>query len=76
MSGTKGDNGEWSIDGAELARAFPWDTKGYQVSPLKNNDATEIEISMLREMLDRERNDVEDLRERLTRAELLLYSYA
>jgi hypothetical protein len=80
MSGTKGDNGEWSIDGAELARAFPWDTsghdkrdtKGHQVPTPKNNDATEIEIRMLREMLDREREAVEDLRERLTRAELLL----
>ena len=80
MSGTKSDNGEWSIDGSELARAFPWDTsghdkrdtKGHQVESQKNSDATETEIRMLREMLDRERETVEDLRERLTRAELLL----
>lgn len=75
LSATKNGN-RYDIDAAELFRAFPpnvaqpYETNDTQ--PSKNTNATDTEIRMLREMLDRERETVDDLRTRLTRAELLL----
>ena len=72
----------YEIDPAELFRAFPPatgaqpsqsnDTQPPSPTPSQPDPATETELRMLREMLDRERETVTDLRERLTRAELLL----
>ena len=73
-------NGDrYEIDPAELFRVYPPATVA---QPDQSNDtqppsptpdpATETELRMLREMLERERETVTDLRERLTRAELLL----
>lgn len=73
---------KYEIDPSELFRVFPRETVA---QPSQSNDAqpssqplpqpnpaVETELRMLREMLDRERETVADLRERLTRAELLL----
>jgi excisionase family DNA binding protein len=62
----------YEIDPSELFRAFP-----AKVAQLQEKNETQPvtgsnEISLLREMLERERDTVADLRERLTRAELLL----
>lgn len=71
----------YAIDPSELARAFPWNPATV-AQPLQRNetqppsgpstDALETETRLLREMLDRERETVADLRERLTRAQALL----
>lgn len=67
----------YEIDPSELFRVFP----ATVAQPDEQNDAqpqnrpmeqTDIEVRMLREMLERERETVDDLRQRLTRAELLL----
>lgn len=47
-------------------------TPGTALSNTTTQLATDTEIRMLREMLERERETVDDLRERLTRAELML----
>ena len=76
MSAKKIGN-KYEIDPAELFRVFP----AIVVQPQGGNDQqphnrpaeqTDIEVRMLREMLERERETVDDLRQRLTRAELLL----
>lgn len=71
---------KYEIDASELFRVF--DATGAQ--PVPQNDrqphsapptqpaSSDTEARMLREMLERERETVQDLRERLTRAELLL----
>jgi len=70
------------IDPSELARVFD----ATVAQPLQSNDAQppattprhptsdalETEIRMLREMLDRERETVDDLRQRLTRAQAVI----
>ncbi|MCU9850618.1 excisionase family DNA-binding protein [Defluviimonas sp. WL0024] len=69
----------YEIDAAELFRVFD----ATDAQPGHQNDAQptgttpqqphdDVEVRMLREMLERERETVEDLRERLTRAELML----
>ena len=73
------DGDRYLIDPAELTRVFGVATVA---QPVSQNDpqpegtpspaALELEVRMLREMLDRERETVEDLRERLTRAQALL----
>lgn len=72
----KKDGNKYEIDASELFRAFPATVAQPQerndTQPAKSDSATDVENRMLREMLDRERDTVEDLRERLTRAELLL----
>jgi excisionase family DNA binding protein len=62
----------YEIDPSELFRAFP----ATVAQPKETNDTQRIkdstETTLLREMLERERDTVADLRERLTRAELQL----
>lgn len=73
-------NRRYEIDAAELHRVFPatiaqppkWNEAEPSREPQKSSNAIEIEIRMLREMLDRERETVEDLHSRLTRAELVI----
>lgn len=77
LSGTKGDNGEWSIDGSELSRVFPWDTKihdqreatGHQRDTLNSSEVMAMKVAMLEQQLEREQETVSDLRKRLDRAE-------
>lgn len=75
LSATKNGN-RYDIDAAELFRVFPQNVAQPQelndTQPSKSTNATDTEVRMLREMLDRERETVDDLRTRLTRAELLL----
>lgn len=62
----------YEIDPSELFRVFP----ATVAQPNKPNDTQpakdSTETALLREMLERERDTVADLRERLTRAELQL----
>lgn len=62
----------YEIDPSELFRVFP----ATVAQPQKPNDTQpakdSTETALLREMLERERDTVADLRERLTRAELQL----
>lgn len=77
LSGTKDDNGEWSIDGAELARVFPWDSHGHVHRDDTGQDGATpeasavlaVKVEMLEIQLERERETVADLRKRLDRAE-------
>jgi hypothetical protein len=77
LSGTKGDHGEWSIDGAELARVFPWDTKrhdqreatGHPMDTPNDSEIMAVKVTMLEKQLEREQETVADLRKRLDRAE-------
>ena len=76
MSAKKIGN-KYEIDPAELFRVFPatvaQPNEGNDLQPQNmSSDETDIEVRMLREMLERERETVDDLRQRLTRAELLL----
>lgn len=79
------DGAGYSIDPAELARVFPWNPATVAQPDQRNTaqpptatpaepsrDALAMEIKLLREMLDRERETVADLRDRLTRAETLI----
>jgi hypothetical protein len=65
----------YEIDGAELFRVYP---KKPESEPAKDitlsNEVNllELEAKMLREQLEREQETVKDLRDRLTRAELLI----
>lgn len=77
LSGSKDDSGEWSIDGAELARVFPWDISGHgdrdamgqhRATP-EASDILSMKVAMLEDQLERERETVADLRKRLDRAE-------
>lgn len=78
LSGSRDDDGTWSIDPAELARVFPWDAHDHG-----NRDDAEhgrdgagdssavlaVKVDMLEQQLERERDTVEDLRRRLDKAE-------
>jgi hypothetical protein len=77
LSGTKDDSGEWSIEGAELARVFPWDTQGHdqreatgqQRATPDMGEVMVVKVAMLEQQLEREQETVADLRKRLDRAE-------
>jgi hypothetical protein len=77
LSGTKDDNGEWSIEGAELARVFPWDTQGHdhweatghQRATPDMGGIMAVKVAMLEQQLEREQETVADLRKRLDKAE-------
>jgi hypothetical protein len=75
LSANKNGN-RYDIDAAELFRVFPPNVAQPQeqndTQPQQSTSATDTEIRLLREMLDRERETVDDLRNRLTRAELLI----
>ena len=84
LSASRQGNG-YAIDPAELARVFPWnpttvaqqsqrnDTQPSPATPSGPSPETlAAENQLLREMLDRERETVADLRERLTRAQALI----
>ena len=74
LSATKVGTG-YEIDAAELFRVYP---KATQSEPEKETtlgnaaNLLELEVKMLREQLERERDTVEDLRKRLDRAERLI----
>lgn len=84
LSASRAGNG-FAIDAAELARVFPWNAATV-AQPSQRNDTQppsatpsgpsietlEMENRMLREMLDRERETVTDLRDRLTRTQALV----
>jgi excisionase family DNA binding protein len=65
----------YAIDASELFRVYP---KATQIEPVKETTSSsavnllELETKLLREQLARERESVDDLRVRLTRAENLL----
>lgn len=77
LSGAKDDTGEWSIEGAELARVFPWETQrhdqreatGQQRAASDMGEILAVKVEMLEQQLDREKETVADLRKRLDRAE-------
>ena len=78
LSGSRDEDGTWSIDAAELARVFPWDVHehgqrddtGHGRDETGNSSAVlAVKVEMLEQQLDRERDIVEDLRRRLDRAE-------
>lgn len=77
LSGQRTDEG-WSIDPAELFRAFPREPHGTShrtdAAPSAGQDVVELEVlrvkvAMLEDQLGREREAVDDLRARLNRAE-------
>lgn len=80
------DGDRYLIDPAELTRVFDatvaqpaqWnDPQPRDATPERPSvDALETENRMLREMLDRERETVEDLRVRLTRATALIEDHS
>lgn len=72
------DKSGFQIDVSELTRVFPAtvaqphqsnDPQPHEEHQHARADALEIENKMLREMLDRERDTVDDLRTRLTQSE-------
>lgn len=84
LSASRDGNG-YAIDPSELARVFPWnpetvaqpsqrnDTQPPSATPSgPSTETLEMENRMLREMLDRERETVADLRDRLTRTQALI----
>jgi hypothetical protein len=78
LSGTRTEAGDWSIDPAELARAFPRDSMGHDHRDDKEQERAgagpsaevlAVRVEMLQQQLDRERDTIEDLRRRLDRSE-------
>lgn len=78
LSASRHDDGSYSIDAAELHRVFPKNPKEPSPrdtkEPIVEPPAVELEVlrmkaAMLEEQLGRERDNVEDLRRRLDRAE-------
>ncbi|MCB5200846.1 hypothetical protein LGQ03_16535 [Loktanella sp. TSTF-M6] len=77
LSGKQDDKGEWSIEGAELARVFPWDSRGHgereateqQRATPDMGEIMAVKVAMLEQQLEREQETVADLRKRLDRAE-------
>lgn len=74
MSAVKVGN-KYEIDPSELFRVFPKNVAQPQIrdepQPPSTPSHLEVKIELLREMLERERETVDDLRKRLTRAELI-----
>ena len=65
----------YAIDAAELYRVYPKPTQSEPSKETTSSNAVnllELEIKMLREQRDRERDTVDDLRKRLDRAERLI----
>lgn len=83
LSGTRSDDGTWSIDPSELSRVFPWDVTGHaqrddkehNAPPPRNEEAAvlRIKVEMLGQQLEREKDTVADLRRRLDKAEERVY---
>lgn len=86
LSGSRDDDGSWSIDPSELARVFPWDTTGQAQGDTKRQPETpprdqgseetavlRMKVEMLEQQLEREQETVEDLRRRLDKAEERVY---
>ena len=75
LSANKNGN-RYDIDAAELFRVFPPNVaqphKWNDQQPMEKPIPESTQTALLREMLERERETVTDLRERLTRAELQL----
>ena len=78
LSANKVGNG-YEIDPSELFRVYPRKSKSEPQNftdgkPLQENQVNllDLENKMLREQLEREKESVDDLRTRLTRAELLI----
>lgn len=75
ISAVKNGN-RYEIDPSELFRVFPatvaQPTERNDTQPPAQPTSDSTETALLREMLERERDTVSDLRERLTRAELQL----
>jgi hypothetical protein len=78
LSAQRHDDGSYSINAAELYRAFPRNPKEPvqrdDKEPAKEHPNVELEVlrvktAMLEEQLGRERDSVEDLRRRLDKAE-------
>jgi len=76
LSGSRDEDGTWSIDAAELARVFPWDAHEHgqrdvmeQSGDGNGSAVLAVRVEMLEQQLERERDTVEDLRRRLDRAE-------
>lgn len=74
LSGTRAEDGSWSIEEAELARVFPWDVS----EPVQRDDTRQardadavltMKVQMLEQQLAREQETIEDLRRRLDRSE-------
>lgn len=74
LSGTRAEDGSWSIEESELARVFPWDVS----EPVQRDDKRQVgdseavllvKVSMLEQQLERERDTIDDLRRRLDRSE-------
>ena len=65
----------YEIDAAELFRVYPKATQSEPAKETTSSNAVnllKLETKMLREQLDRERETVDDLRQRLDRSELLI----
>lgn len=82
LSGSRDDDGAWSIDPAELARVFPWDEQGHahrdtveqeRATPDDRAAVLAVKVEMLEAQLTREQETVEDLRRRLDKAEERVY---
>lgn len=82
LSGSRADDGSWSIDPSELARVFPWDTQGHghrddmeqgRDTPGDQTTVLAVKVEMLEAQLIREQETVEDLRKRLDKAEERVY---
>jgi hypothetical protein len=77
LSARRDDSGVYHIDPSELARVFPLDVRETSQRDAANPSATPSEqdpllvqeVAFLKEALARERETVDDLRTRLTRAE-------
>ncbi len=69
MSASKDDLGQYKIDPAELFRVYP--AKGQVLDPNRPIETPDYkrDNALLREQLERERESVNDLRQRLDRAE-------
>jgi hypothetical protein len=73
LSGTRTDDGAWSIDASELARVFPWDTNGQvkrdSTDTHETADLLSLKVTMLEAALETAHETVTDLRKRLDKAD-------
>lgn len=71
LSASKNDNGGYEIDGAELARVFPFPVGDQSIVPAQNtqvqheNSGLDVEVKLLREQLADRDGTITDLRQRL-----------